>query len=256
MKTSNKLLLVLFLAIFFSAASLMVYAKSHMVIGNNINNHYYGEENVIEKVLLQNLDLDSIEMGDNFVWEIDPNSTEVIIKGDSTFISYLKVVNDDQFRILTGGVPNNYHWENNVYVTVGVKNLKSLNLKINGNASVTASDLLSNNEIDMDIDGNGKCFMELDTDNLNIDANGNGNVSIKGDVGDMKAKINGNKKLNFEHCNLGFVELNANGNSRFYGDEVQAIDGHASGNAKIRINKVMGSQSVSTSGNGRFTIRN
>ena len=257
MKTSNKLLLVFFLALFFSATALMLYAKSHMVEGGlGQDDYYYGEGPIIEKTFLDDLQLDNIEMGDNFHYSLDPTRTDVTIKGDSAFISQLTVVDQDQFRILTGGVKNNNRWPDNLYVIIGIKNLETLNLEINGNANVVASQALSYESIDFDMAGNSKCLMDLTADKINVISNGNSRLTLNGSGEAVEARSNGNSKLNFENFQLGSVEVNVNGNARFYGDTAKSLMGHANGNGKVSFNEVSGVQNMSTGGNGRITIRN
>lgn len=257
MKTSNKLLLVFFLALFFSAASLMVYAKSHMVEGPvDMDGYYYGDGVVIEKTMLDDLTVANIEMGDNFTYLVDPTRTDVTIKGDSTFISQLTVVQEDQFRILTGGVKGNQKWPNNVYVVIGVKNLETLNLDINGNADVSASQALTYDFVQLDVRGNGRCTIDLTTNKIDIKSNGNSRLTLNGSSDDLIANSNGNSRLNFENFQLGSVNVDINGNAKFYGDTAQSLKGHANGNAKVTFNEVKGVQNISSNGNARFTIRN
>ena len=257
MKTSNKLLLVFFLAMFFSAASLMVYAKSQMglVDGNN-GDYFYGDGPVVEKLILDDMQLSNIEMGDNFKFTIDPNSTSVSIKGDSAFISKLSYVTEDKFRILTGKLGYSYEFPDNVYVTVGVKNLEKLDLDINGNARVMNSEPLSYENVGMEVNGNGRVTLDLTAEKLDARINGNGKFTLNGTSKTVDASVSGNGRMYFENCELNVAKMNLSGNGKFYGGIVQDITGHASGNAKIEFQEVRGVENVSTSGNGRFTIRN
>jgi len=258
MKTSNKLLLVFFLAMFFSAASLMVYAKSHMVVGKEgMEEYHYGEDAiVIERTLLDNLTISNLEMGDNFKYIIDPTRTGVTVKGDSAFVSKLTVVHDNQFQILTGGVGHNFNWPDNLLVVVGVKNLDKLDLDINGNARVTANQPLEYDSIKMYMEGNSKFLADLTVNNLEVKSNGNSGLTLNGNTIDLKAYSNGNSKLNFENCEISSAKLDLNGNAKFYGDTVGSLTGHANGNAKVTFNEVTGNQNTSANGNARFTIRN
>lgn len=262
MKTSNKLLLVFFLALFFSAASLMVYAKSHMstvdevMTTENMDELNFGEGPVIEKLIADDLQASYIEMGDSFLFTIDPNSSKVTIKGDSAFISKLTYKSEDEFRIFTGGLGRKFNWPGNVHVTIGVKNVNDLNLDINGNAVVLGAAPLTYEKARLQLNGNASCELSLDVQNLDIEANGNGNFTLAGNTNNLDANVSGNGKLFFEKCALNSAKMNLSGNGKFFGNTVQDVTGHASGNAKIRLNEVLGTENISTSGNGRLTIRN
>lgn len=257
MKTSNKLLLVLFLAIFFSAASLMLYAKSQMIlVDGNLDDMYFGNGPIVEQTILDDLSLNSIEMGDNFKYTIDPTRTDITIKGDSAFISKLTYVSTDKFRILTGGVGHNFDWPDNILVTVGTKNLNMLDLDINGNATVVNTSPMTLSNVGMQINGNGRCTLDLEVENLNVDVNGNGKFTINGSNQNLEAQISGNGKMYFENCTMQAAKMNLSGNARFYGDIITDLNANASGNAKGEFNEVNGVQAISTSGNARFTIRN
>lgn len=262
MKTSNKLLLVFFLAIFFSALTLMVYAKSHMVMVDEVMNAEgmdelnFGEGPVIEKLIADDLQANYIEMGDSFLFTIDPNSSKVTIKGDSAFISKLTYKSGDEFRIYTGGLGRKFKWPGNVHVTIGVKNVNEFNLDINGNAVVSGASPLAYEEASLRLNGNASCEVELDIQNLDVEANGNSSFTLTGSSTNLDANISGNGKLFFEKCALNTAKLNLSGNGKFFGNAVEDIMGHASGNAKIRLKEVLGTENISTSGNGRLTIRN
>ena len=257
MKTSNKLLLVFFLASFFSALSLMLYAKAHVIVNpDGVKDFYYGDGVVVEKTMLDDLTVNNIEMGDNFSYSLDPTRTDVVITGDSAFVSKLKVVTDGQFRILTGGVGRNFDWPDNLHVMVGIKNIDNPKFELSGNARISATEALTYESIEMNLAGNSRSVLDLTADFVDVHTNGNSRVVINGNAKNLKANQNGNSRLNFENCPLGSAELMLNGNAKFYGNNADKVTGHASGNAKIYFDEIAGIQNISTSGNGRFTIRN
>ena len=242
---------------FFSAASLMLYAKSHMLPEGSEGEFYYGEDAVIiEKTMLDNLTVSDIEMGDNFIYFMDPTRTDVTIKGDSAFISKLTIEHEDQFRILTGGLGRSFEWPENLKVVIGVKNLDGLDLDINGNASVTTTDDLEYDSVKINMQGNARFIVDLTVNKLDVRSNGNSRLTLNGTSNYLTANSNGNSRLNFESCGLGSTNLDLNGNAKFYGGTTENLDGHANGNAKITFNEITGKQNTSANGNGRFTIRN
>lgn len=257
MKTSNKLLLIVFLASIFSAISLMVYAKSQMVVWDGDHeDYYYGEGPVIEKLIMDEMTLTKMEMGDNFRYTIDPARSDVTIKGDSAFISNLTFITDNEFRILTGGVPNNFNWPDNVLVVIGTQNLNTLDLDINGNAKINTNGPLSYEQAKFSFSGNGRATLDLSVKELEVGLSGNGRLTLNGAAENLRADLSGNSKMSFENCQMNDAMMRLSGNSRFYGDIITNLEGNASGNAKIEFNEVIGKQVISTSGNGRFTIRN
>lgn len=258
MKTSNKLLLVFFLALFFSAASLMVFAKSHMYVktGDELEELYYGEGPIIEKTVLDDLGVNDIEMGDNFRFILDPTRSDVVIKGDSAFISKLKIVNDGQFRILTGGLGRNNNWPENLSVTIGVKNTVNPRMELSGNARVFSNDSLSYEKVTFDMNGNSNVDLDLSADHIHVEINGNSRLELNGSLNSLRTNQSGNSSLLFENIMLREANINLSGNAKFYGDIADNVTGHASGNGKIYFNEIEGIINISTSGNGKFTVRN
>lgn len=235
----------------------MMYAKSQMILVSDMDEtQMFGERPIIEKTVLDDLTLENLELGDNFNFVIDPTRTDVTIKGDSAFISKLKIVAQDEFRILTGGVGYNYKWPANILVTVGVKNLKTMNLDVSGNAKVSATEAMSYDMFDLHVQGNASCSMDLNVQQFNALLNGNSKLFVSGSTSNLNADVNGNSKLDFEKSMLNSVDIYVNGNGKFYGDIVEDIKGEANGNGKIKVNQVINKNNVNTSGNGRFTIRN
>ena len=254
MKTSNKLLLVFALAAFLSSASLMMYAKSQMISKDEYREQIKLSGNTIERVLHENLTTDDIEMGDNFNWTLDPNSTQVIVTGDESIVKKLTISDKGQFQIRTG---ENGYYSNDyekVFVSVGIMNLSKIRIDGNGNARISATEPLNLTELDVQLNGNSKCTLEITTGDIKINANGNARLTLKGSSDNINAHASGNGRIYAEEITTNEVKANASGNAGFYGGVVENISGSASGNAKIEVKDTKGTSNVSTSGNARFTI--
>lgn len=254
MKTSNKLLLVLALAAFLSTASIMLYAKSEIITQEEYQEQMKLSGNAIKKVLHEDLTTYNIEMGDNFSWILDPNSTQVIVEGDETIVSKLTVSDGKQFQVRTGEYGDYNIDYDMVIITVGTKNLSKLRIEGNGNAKISAKEPIQMESLEVDMNGNSKCTLDITTVDIRIDINGNGRLTLDGSCEDINANVNGNGRIYAEKLATNKVKINANGNARFNGGTVESIKGDASGNAKIKVEESRGSSNVSTSGNAKFTI--
>jgi len=254
MKTSNKLLLILALAGFLSTFSVMLYAKSKMITKDEYREQLKLSGKIVDRVLLENLTTNDIEMGDNFQWIIDPNSTKVVVSGDQALVSKLEVADSGQFRIRTGGVDYHMVDEDFVTVTVGTKNLKEMKIEGEGNASITAQGPLSLDDVYLGLRGNSRCNLEVDSPQMEIISQGNARITLTGQTESIHADVSGNGRLNLEELSVIDVVISASGNGKYYGGHVESISGNGSGNALIKIESAPNKSNVSTSGNAKFTI--
>ena len=254
MKTSNKLLLVLTMAAFLSTISIMLYAKSQVITHEEYHKEMELSGNLVEKVLHENLTTDNIEMGDNFTWIFDPNSTQVVVKGDEAIVSKLTVVDDKQFQIRTGAYGSYDVDYDFVVITVGTKNLSKLRIKGDGNARISAKSPMKLEKLELDMNGNARSTFDIQTGDIELGANGNSRITLIGSAENINAHVSGNGKVYFEDLSCNEVAVDASGNAGYYSGTVGSIVGSASGNARIKVEDVRGKNKVSTSGNARFTI--
>jgi len=254
MKTSNKLLLVFALAAFLSTASVMLYAKSQMISKDEYQKELKLSGEFIERELTENFTTEEIEMGDNFQWVIDPNSTKVVVSGDETLVSKLEVSDSKRYRLRTGGVDYSMVDYDMVTVTVGIKNLKEIKIEGNGNAYISATSPIDLEFIDLRMNGNARCKLDATSPEMNVSSNGNGKLTLNGQAQAINAHINGNGRIYAEDFSVKNVEVRVSGNGKFYGGEVESITGNGSGNATIEVKEASQKNRVSTSGNARFTI--
>jgi len=254
MKTSNKLLLVLALAGFLSMVSIMLYAKSNTISKQDYLKELELSGDIIERVLLDDMTISMIEMGDNFNWIIDPNRTDVVISGDKTLVSEIDVVVGHKLQLRTGGINYSNINHDMVVVHVGTKNLDELILKGEGNARISAKSAFKLDDLSVIINGNAKCNLEVDSPEMQLESNGNGRLTLKGSTESIDARISGNGKLYSEDLNVNKVSINASGNGKYYGGNIGEISGHGSGNAHITVKNTARQSYVTTSGNAGFTI--
>ena len=254
MKTSNKLLLILAMAAFFSSLSLMLYAKGQMRTKSEVREELKMTGNFKERVMLDDLTTENIEMGDNFSWIIDPTRTDVVVSGDEALVNLLTISDGKQFQIRTGGA-SQYNGEyDRITVVVGVKNLKKLRIDGNGNADVIATDPLRFDDLDLDMHGNSRAKMEITSPKIRVSCSGNARATLDGQTTTVDASISGNGRLFSEKLSAESAIVYASGNGRYFGGALKTINGSASGNAKIEVSDATEKSNVSTSGNARFTI--
>jgi len=254
MKTSNKLILILALALFLSTASVMLYAKTQLTTTKEYIEELKLTGSIVERVLTSNLTKDNIEMGDNFTWIIDPNSSEVVVSGDEALVSKLTVSDSKQYSIRTGGVDFNLVDEDMVSITVGIKNLNNLTINGGGNAGISALSAINLEEVELRMGGNARCKLDISSPTMVASTSGNGVISIQGETETIDAYLSGNGKLYAEKFSVKNVLISVSGNSEFHGGEVKSISGNGSGNGKIYLRNVSENSNVSTSGNSRVTI--
>ena len=252
MKTSTKLLLGFAIVSFLTIALLMILAKSNLISRTEYKKEMKLSGVSIDRILVENLTTDHIEMGDNFEWIIDPSSTQVMVTGDKAVVSKLEISDSGQFRIKTGPVGNRDYGL--VTVNVGTKNLKKLKLSGNGNARISATSAFALDDLNVIVNGNARCELNVDSPRMKISCNGNGKLTLLGAAESINADVNGNGKLYLEDLSVKAVTVYVSGNGRYYGGAVETISGTASGNGKIEIKDASERNNVSTSGNGRFTI--
>lgn len=232
MKTSNKLIIALAATIALTFIIFLVSLKANMVASEN----YTPSEDTAEPVLfMDDIQASTFHMDGNFKYQIDPNSTKLVMKGDSALISKLGTKREgDEIRIV---------WKDDVYyegdfrmnIVYGTKGVENPQFIMSGNSQTRALDTIESNNLNIIMEGNATANIMTQNQTASISTSGNTRLNLEGITTNMTVNQSANSKIKATALDMDQMNINMTSNSYSEWERVKETSGTIRGNANLTI---------------------
>ncbi len=201
-----------------------------------------------------------ISVGDNFTVNISQAESNTI-KIEVAEADMAKIKSEIKDNILHISAEGNINQKLPVIITVGAKNLQSINVM--GSATVKTDNSISGNMLSIKSSGAGDVYVETTAGNIKADVSGAGDLTIKGSTQELTADVSGAGDLKASHLMADKVKVKVSGAGDAKVNASKSIDADVSGAGSViykgnpidRNVNISGAGSVreSKSGNGEET---
>lgn len=179
MKTSNKLLLSLVLALIFSSLVGLLIAKQNMIITEQNNEQVVGNGILTTKQILDTKLTHKQQLESTFTYEIDDSFQGIKVQADENLISEIQVKEEDGIQYVGFG-PGSRSWRTNLKLIYGVQDLDSLSLDVQEFVAIDHDQALTLDYLRMDVKTSTKIDLDLDIETLELNCEGASNINFSG----------------------------------------------------------------------------
>lgn len=244
MKTSNKLLVLLFGTFVFVLISSMIYMRFYginlgeKIVGSGISKHDVRNVTGFSSVQINGSFTTTISQGDTYLVEIDADEniveqiTTVLV--DSTL--HIEFKKGFSFQI---GSPVHIHIQAPAWTDIG----------IHGSGDLISSSPLTGNKLEIQTNGSGEVQLNLAYQIVNADMNGSPDLQLSGTSKSLSVQSNGSGNIDTDQliCNQVSLFISGSGDAMVHADSILNVQVNGSGdvtytgNAGIVNSKMYGS---------------
>jgi len=161
MKTSNKIILGLFLLSLASSLTAMVVVKKNMIIEKNETIEGNGKQ--VSKVLSDSLNYSSFDFNKSYRVSLDPNSKSVILKWDENLIDVVEIGRSDEVFELFYKENTNISFDSKPELIVGVKGIEDLSVRVRHDAHLNTTGQLGLKSLNVHTEDHAKLDLDVNS---------------------------------------------------------------------------------------------